>query len=431
MQESNHLLTGRFSIPITLSSLASNFLKSHLVDNNPYHDPKDNAKFGLKNLSKVFTPTGVELAGDLPFYISYFLGSYHGGRNESFIYGIVRETVYDYDLPGAYPTAMSLLDYPDWDSKEVFLEMSGEEFMRNYKNFLFNSYTALKVEFKFPETVVYPTLPVRLNESSIIYPLSGVSYCTGHEILLASKLNCEFKVLGGVFIPFKNLKLYNKRVIKTSKHVVDRLLKETSDGKQKVVEIRNPLFDVLENHYSIFLNDSPLNTGKKLQSNIMSVNETSSNIKSGGTNFFKTVKKLVVERNKYEKGSYMNQLYKFLANSGIGQMARGLNQKKAFDTKSLKPEVITAGDLISPLYAGWITSFVRCTLTEIMNNSIEDTKIFSCTTDGFISTQKGLELIEPVEEDFFSYRYYKARESLTGKGELLEVKHFDVKGLLS
>jgi len=376
------------------------------------------------------------LAGDLPFYISYFLGSYHGGRNESFIYGIVRETVYDYDLPGAYPTAMSLLDYPDWNGKEVFLEMSGEEFMHNYKNFLFRSYTALKVEFKFPETVQYPTLPVRLNESSIIYPLSGVSYCTGHEILLASKLNCEFKVLGGVFIPFKNLKLHNKHDIKTSKHVVDRLLKETSDGKQKVVEIRNPLFDVLENHYSKFLNDSPLNdsplnTGKKLQSNIMKVNETSLNTKSGGTNFFKTVKKLVVERNKYEKGSYMNLLYKFLANSGIGQMARGLNRKKAFDTKSLKPEVITAGDLISPLYAGWITSYIRCTLTEIMNNSPEENKIFSCTTDGFISTQKGLELIEPVEEDFFSYQYYKARENLTGKGELLEVKHFDVKGLLS
>ena len=411
--------------------MASCFLKSHLVDNNPYHDPKDNAKFGLKDLSKVFTPTGIELAGDLPFYISYFLGSYHGGRNESFIYGIVRETVYDYDLPGAYPTAMSLLDYPDWNGKEVFLEMSGAEFMHNYKNFLFKSYTALKVEFKFPETVQYPALPVRLNESSIIYPLSGVSYCTGHEILLASKLNCEFKVLGGVFIPFKNLKLLNKPVIKTSKHAVDRLLKETSDGKQKVVEIRNPLFDVLENHYSMFLKDSPLNTGKKLQSNIMKVNETTLNTKSGGTNFFKTVKKLVVERNKYEKGSYMNQLYKFLANSGIGQMARGLNRKKAFDTKSLKPELITAGDLISPLYAGWITSYIRCTLTEIMNNSPEDMKIFSCTTDGFISTQKGLELIEPVEEDFFSYQYYKARENLTGKGELLEVKHFDVKGLLS
>jgi len=430
VQESNHLLTGRYSIPITLSSLASSYLKSQLVDNKPYHDPKDNEKYGLKNLSKVFTPTGVELARDLPMYISYFLGSYHGGRNESYIYGIVRETVYDYDLPGAYPTAMSLLDYPDWERKEVFLEMSGEEFMENYKKYLFRSYTALKVEFSFPETVQYPTLPVRLNESSIIYPLSGVSYCTGHEILLASKFNCEFKVIGGVFIPFKNLKFHrNAQVLKTSKHAVDRLLKETSDGKPKVVEIRNPLFDVLENHYTRLI------FGSKPVSMCTNVGEvksgTSSDFKTGGTNFFNTVKKLVVERNRYKKGTYMNQLYKFLANSGIGQMARGLNQKKAFDTKSLKPELITPGDLISPLYAGWITSYIRCTLTEILNNSSDEYKIFSCTTDGFISTQKGLELIEPVEEDIFSYQYFKARESLTGKGELLEVKHFDTKGLLS
>jgi len=382
-------------------------------------------KYGLKNLSKVFTPTGVELAGDLPFYISYFLGSYHGGRNESFIYGMIRETVYDYDLPGAYPTAMSLLDYPDWRRKEVFLEMSGEEFMVNYKDFLFKSYTALKVEFNFPDTVQYPPLPVRLNESSIIYPLSGVSCCTGHEILLASRLNCDFKILGGVFIPFKNLKFPSDKPVRNlTNRKIDRLLKETSDGKSKVVEIRDPLFDVLEKQYTDHLKEtySKGRSDKKKEPEFIKD-------ESEVSNFFKTVKRLVSERNRYEKGSYMNLLYKFLANSGIGQMARGLNRKKAFDTKTLKPEIISPGDLISPLYAGWITSYIRCTLTELLNNTPGN--IFSCTTDGFISNQKGLDLIEPSSEDIFSSSYYKAREKLTGKGELLEVKHFDTKGLLS
>jgi len=407
------------------------------VEHKPYHNPSENKKYGLKNLSKVFTPTGVELAGDLPFYISYFLGSYHGGRNESFIYGMIRETVYDYDLPGAYPTAMSLLDYPDWRRKEVFLEMSGEEFMVNYKDFLFRSYTALKVEFNFPDTVQYPPLPVRLNESSIIYPLSGVSCCTGHEILLASRLNCDFKVLGGVFIPFKNLKFQSDKPVRnTSIRKIDRLLKETSYGKQKIVEIRDPLFDVLEKKYTdcleeTFFKGKPKMKMKKESGKDSGLIKDPEQIKdkSGASYFFKTVKRLVNERNKYEKGSYMNQLYKFLANSGIGQMARGLNRKKAFDTKSLKPEIISPGDLISPLYAGWITSYIRCTLTEILNNTPGN--IFSCTTDGFISNQKGLDLIEPSPEDVFTSSYFKAREKLTGKGELLEVKHFDTKGLLS
>jgi len=400
------------------------------VEHTTYHNPSEHKKYGLKNLSKVFTPTGVELAGDLPFYISYFLGSYHGGRNESFIYGMIRETVYDYDLPGAYPTAMSLLDYPDWGRKELFLEMTGEEFMVNYKDFLFQSYTALKVEFSFPETVQYPTLPVRLNESSIIYPLSGVSCCTGHEILLASRLNCEFKVLGGVFIPFKKLKFPSAKLVRnTSNRKIDRLLKETSDGKQKVVEIRDPLFDVLEKNYTDKIEETFSRVKDEMRKD-PKIKDLKKDPKiKEKSDFFKTVKRLVSERNKYEKGSYMNQLYKFLANSGIGQMARGLNRKKAFDTKSLKPEIISPGDLISPLYAGWITSYIRCTLTELLNNTPGN--IFSCTTDGFISNHKGLDLIEPSPEDIFSCSYYKARENLTGKGELLEVKHFDTKGLLS
>jgi len=402
------------------------------VEHKPYHNPSEDKKYGLKNLSKVFTPTGVELAGDLPFYISYYLGSYHGGRNESFIYGLIRETVYDYDLPGAYPTAMSLIDYPDWRRKEVFLEMSGEEFMKNYKDFLFQSYTALKVEFNFPDTVQYPPLPVRLNESSIIYPLSGVSCCTGHEILLASRLNCDFKVLGGVFIPFKNLNFQSDKPVRNATNrKIDRLLKETSDGKQKIVEVRDPLFDVLERKYTDTIEETFFKGKRKITEKDFGLGKDPEliNDKSGASGFFKTVKRLVNERNKYEKGSYMNQLYKFLANSGIGQMARGLNRKKAFDTKSLKPEIISPGDLISPLYAGWITSYIRCTLTEILNNTPGN--IFSCTTDGFISNQKGLALIEPSPEDIFSSSYFKAREKLTGKGELLEVKHFDTKGLLS
>jgi len=425
VQESNHVLTGRYSIPITLSSLASFYLKTELVDNTPYHNPSEHGKYNIKNLSKVYTPTGVELSNDLSFYINYFLGAYHGGRNESYIYGIVHESVYDYDLPGAYPTAMSLLDYPDWDKKETFLEMSGDDFMKNYKEYLFNSYTALKVEFNFPEITRYPALPVRLNESSIVYPLSGISNCTGHEILLASKLNCEFKVLGGVFIPFKKLKFQSyKNLSPIKSHVADRLIKETNDGKLKVKEIREPLFGELEEFYS----KSELFKGVAKSAEIEKIVKKD---KMGNTKFFMTVSKLILERGKYPKGSYMNLLYKFLANSGIGQMARGLNQKKAFDTKSLKPEIITPGDLISPLYAGWITSYIRCTLTELLNNTPENMKVFSCTTDGFISNQKGLELIEPSQEDIFSFSYFKAREMLIGCGELLEMKHFDAKGLLS
>ena len=51
---------------------------------------------------------------------------------------------------------------------------------------------------------MFPNLPVRLDKGSLMYPLSGQSFCTGLEILLAHRLGCQFIVLGGSFIPFIN-----------------------------------------------------------------------------------------------------------------------------------------------------------------------------------------------------------------------------------
>lgn len=78
-----------------------------------YHPQTKNGLISVKDLAKLNTPVGIELSGDLHEYIDYFLGSYHGGRNESYIYGVVKGEFHDYDLPGAYPTAMAMLDYPD------------------------------------------------------------------------------------------------------------------------------------------------------------------------------------------------------------------------------------------------------------------------------------------------------------------------------
>lgn len=111
---SHFFLTGKYSIPVTLSSLASSYLKKRLIDEeNSYHPTTKNGLISVKNLAKLNTPIGIELSGDLHEYIDYFLGSYHGGRNESYIYGVKTGEFYDYDLPGAYPTAMAMLDYPD------------------------------------------------------------------------------------------------------------------------------------------------------------------------------------------------------------------------------------------------------------------------------------------------------------------------------
>jgi len=113
VQNSHYFFSKKYTIPVTLSSLASSYLETELLTEGKYHPPTQNGLISMRNIPKILTPSGVELSGDLHEYIDYFLGSYHGGRNESYIYGIVKGDFYDYDLPGAYPTAMAMIDYPD------------------------------------------------------------------------------------------------------------------------------------------------------------------------------------------------------------------------------------------------------------------------------------------------------------------------------
>jgi len=113
VQNSHYFFSKKYTIPVTLSSLASSYLETELLSEGKYHPPTQNGLISMRNIPKILTPSGVELSGDLHEYLDYFLGSYHGGRNESYLYGIVKGDFYDYDLPGAYPTAMAMLDYPD------------------------------------------------------------------------------------------------------------------------------------------------------------------------------------------------------------------------------------------------------------------------------------------------------------------------------
>jgi len=210
--------------------------------------------------------------------------------------------------------------------------------MERYGNNLIKSYTSLKIEFEFPDDIKYPNLPVRLDPSSVLFPLSGVTFCTGLEFLLALKLRCKIKILGGVFIPF----------IRGENEVAPRVKKDIVNIKHPLLQkISKELESTLGSEEKVFVKEEkgePSENYKILQQKI------------GGTEtesfFFYVVQQLILERQKYPKGSYNNQLYKFIANAGIGQMARGLNQKTSFDTYSKTTRVIPPGQLISPLYAG-------------------------------------------------------------------------------
>jgi len=212
--------------------------------------------------------------------------------------------------------------------------------MEKYGSFLIKSYTSLKIEFEFPDDVKYPNLPVRLDTSSVLFPLSGVTFCTGLELLLALKLRCKIKIIGGVFIPF----------IKNEKEVVHPVKKE-------IVNIKHPLLQKISKNLESTLPQEEKVVEKELKleasNNYKILQQKLLGIQKGNESFFfYVVQRLILERQKYPKGSYNNLLYKFIANAGIGQMARGLNQKTSFDTSTKTTRMIPPGQLISPLYAG-------------------------------------------------------------------------------
>jgi len=310
-------------------------------------------------------------------------------------------------------------------------KVSGTVFFERYGDCLIKSYTALKIKFKFPDTVKYPNIPVRLDLNSVIFPLEGETFCTGNEFYLAMQLNCQIEILGGVYIPFKKQDDDENKLNVTQEDV--NKLHDTQEDPKEEIFVRDPFFIQLDNEMKKLLENefSELNQQKSECPNNQGFSKEDSNVTEySESNFYLVVKELLTERLKYSKGSYMNLLYKFLANAGIGQMARGLNRKPKYDSKTNSTKILPSGELVSPLYAGWITSFIRTTLSELMNLHHES-RIISCTTDGFISDRKNLEVLHPNPTEVFSVMYYKMRLKLTGKGELLERKYYEPKGVIS
>lgn len=65
MERSNYELGGRLEIPVTLSSLASQYL-SQAIGGPRYDLPTRNGLFNVRDLPRLFTPKGVEMSGGLP-----------------------------------------------------------------------------------------------------------------------------------------------------------------------------------------------------------------------------------------------------------------------------------------------------------------------------------------------------------------------------
>lgn len=122
------------------------------------------------------------------------INCYHGGRNECFMMGVTpSDHWYDYDLAGAYTTGLLDILTPDYGN--IRLSKNPDDYSGHVMGFAL-------VTFRFPESVPYPSLPVRTDQYGLFFPLSGESWATAPEIELALSLGAEMTIHNGIIVPW-------------------------------------------------------------------------------------------------------------------------------------------------------------------------------------------------------------------------------------
>lgn len=122
------------------------------------------------------------------------INCYHGGRNECFMMGVTpSDHWYDYDLAGAYTTGLLDILTPDYGN--IRLSKNPDDYCGHVMGFAL-------VTFRFPESVPYPSLPVRTDQYGLFFPLSGESWATAPEIELVLSLGAEMTIHNGIIVPW-------------------------------------------------------------------------------------------------------------------------------------------------------------------------------------------------------------------------------------
>ncbi|EGR0636828.1 hypothetical protein E5T98_18310 [Vibrio vulnificus] len=190
---------GLKSVPFTIGGIAVKAFVNSLEDKRGYR-----GLFGFEKVTKEVWPTDrakpLTITRDVPVTARMTLENfatqcYHGGRNESFIAGPTAiDTWRDYDVPSCY-SAITL------GLRELAYE---QMYMTKDLNDLFGDKCALAwVEFKFPEGTRFPSLAVR-SDYGLVFPLSGETHCTGHELEVAYNQGAEITVKQAFVIPWAN-----------------------------------------------------------------------------------------------------------------------------------------------------------------------------------------------------------------------------------
>ncbi|MCG2578075.1 DNA polymerase [Dechloromonas sp. XY25] len=190
---------GKRSLPATASSLAvrifTKTLKDSQVDfNAAFGVTEGSSTYWNSTRERVVTKTEKSPSPMRAINEPFIASCYSGGRNECYAFGPTTIGVFnDFDLAGAYTTGMVDLRHIDYD--RYWYSRNPQDFVGHVLGFAY-------VRFAFPKGTRFPSMPVRNSHGGLVYPLTGLSYCTAPEIEVALNLGCKLDILHGVIFPW-------------------------------------------------------------------------------------------------------------------------------------------------------------------------------------------------------------------------------------
>jgi hypothetical protein len=162
---------------------------------------------------------------------------YHGGRNECFYHGPTDDRMwYDYDLPGAYTTALVPLRPIDHDG--VVQEFDPDAYGIDDMGLAW-------ITFKFPPGTPRPCLPVEGALGVLFFPLEGtkedrvfvgspeifLARCMGAQVAIIQGFKAPWKSDTGIFEPFTRLVQTKRREFPKATHpALNELWKEVGNS---------------------------------------------------------------------------------------------------------------------------------------------------------------------------------------------------------
>lgn len=299
--------------------------------------------------------------------------AFRGGFNASSRIGWYPAPTCDFDLQGAYPTAMAVVPDIDWEDP-IHHEFNHHEMrLSDFSLPVIGEYPLLPMvgyfRFEFPPDTRFPSLIVDCDGVPI-FPLTseGVDgvYACGPEVFVALKLGAKVFCERGFVL--NTLCHSDGSESRSLAHGVKRLLKDRALAKEL-----------------------------------------------------------------FGKGSLVEMFLKLLANAVYGKVAQNVVPKQTWSTFAKAMETLGASAITNPISAALTTSIVRAELIAIMNQ-LEGLgyEVYSVTTDGFI-TNASQDVVDSLDMMGFKRFMEESRSFLTDgeSRDIWEAKHEHTKPILN